>query len=264
MKDSDIIEQFSDDPENGYRQLIDKYTPIILRMIRRFMQDDDEIMEVYTGVCERLRSNQFQALRRFTARSELTAWIGVVVANACRDRFRKTTASSKPNSVIKKLDPLERQVFDYYYRRGVASHEAIAEMVTTEDGVACTSVAVGRALARIDSLLSANKRWNLISALNGNRSALSIDELREAGFQPADPDSDETIEDQIRQREDVRLLNDAIAALEPEDQRLIMLRYEYGMTAIEIAEAMRYDNYKYVYTRLRTIVNRLRRHFDEA
>ena len=60
MTDSELIARFKRDPETAYRQLLERYSPVILRMIRRFMYDDDEVMEVYTSVCERLRAKDFR------------------------------------------------------------------------------------------------------------------------------------------------------------------------------------------------------------
>ena len=59
-------------------------------------------------------------------------------------------------------------------------------------------------------------------------------------------------------------LNDALEVLDPEDQLLVLLRFEHGMKASEIADAMAIDDHKYVYTRLRTVTNRLRRTMESA
>ena len=56
----------------------------------------------------------------------------------------------------------------------------------------------------------------------------------------------------------VGMLNKAIQDLDPEDQLLVLLRFEHGMRAQQIAKVMQFENHKYVYTRLRTIINRLR------
>ena len=48
MTDTALIKQFKADPVQGYSALLDTYTPVILRMIRRFLSDPDEVMETYT------------------------------------------------------------------------------------------------------------------------------------------------------------------------------------------------------------------------
>lgn len=262
MNDPELVERFRLDPEGAYRELLERFTPLLLRMIRRFMRDPDEIMEVYTAICERLRASDFQALRRFHTGSELTPWLSVVVANACRDRFRKRRATSSPNSVLSKLDERERLIFKYYYQERLP-HEDIAELLGGKHGGACSPLDVIQAIAKINELLTVKKRWMLLAALNSNRPQLSIDEMSEYGFEPSgeDPAADDALE---RDRHLVDRLNAALETLDREDQLLVMLRYEQGMNAQDIAGVMHYESHKYVYTRLRTITNRLRRYMEAA
>jgi DNA-directed RNA polymerase specialized sigma24 family protein len=263
MSDTALIQRFKTDPEGGYSELLDRYTPVILRMIRRFLKDPDDIMETYTAICERLRGSDFQALRNFRINSELTPWLSVVVANACRDRFRKQRVVSAPQSVITKLSDRQKHVFKYYYQEQM-QHDDIAELVKSKHRIPCTTADVMRDVQHINGLLSVNKRWHLLSALRANRPTVSFEDLAAAGIQPVDKSTlleaqgDGVDEDNIAQ------LQKAISYLDAEDQLLIQLRYEEGMRASQIAKVMKFDNQKYVYTRLRTIVNRLRRHMDDG
>ena len=258
MTDTALIKKFKKDPAAGYSALLDRYTPVLLRMIRRFLSDPDEVMETYTAICERLRQNNYQALKRFRINSELTPWLSVVVANACRDRFRKNRVTSVPNSVISKLDKIGQLVFRYYYQERMNQSE-IADIVQSKNQMACSSLDVARAIEQINDLLSVNKRWHLIAALRANRPVLSIDDSASEGSFPIvdtlsfDLGKTDDSEDQVSQ------LNQAIEELDAEDQLLVLLRFEHGMRAAQIATIMQFENHKYVYTRLRTIINRLRR-----
>ena len=260
--DAQLIERFRQDPEGGYDELLRRFTRMMLHMIGRFMRDPDETMEVYTSICERLRGDDFRALRRFNPGSELTPWLSVVVANACRDRFRRQRATSVPLSVLKKLDERERLVFRYYFQEHLA-HEDISEVVTHQHGVLCTPLEVLRAVEKINGLLSAKKRWFLLTALNANRAHLSIEELREVGIQPAVTRPAE-LDEALRRKESVGRLNEALDRLPNEDRLMVLLRFEHGMSAPQIAKVMGYENHKYVYTHLRTIIGQLRRSLDEA
>lgn len=262
MTDTALIKQFMVDPSSGYASLLDKYTPVILRMIRRFLSDPDEVMETYTAICERLQHNDYQALRRFRVNSELTPWLSVVVANACRDRFRKNRMTSVPNSVISKLSACEKLVFKYYYQDHVPQSE-IQELIFGKNGKSCSSEDVASAIEHIDELLSVNKRWHLLAALRANRPMLSLDDLTEMGISPAGylPAPDQM---GIAENDRVGQLNKAIGDLDPEDQLLVLLRFEHGMRAQQIAKVMQFENHKYVYTRLRTIINKLRRDILEV
>lgn len=258
MNDQDLIARFSTDPEGAYHDLLEHYSPVILRMIRRFIQDQDEMMEVYTSICERFKANDYQALRRFRAAANLAPWLSIVVANACRDRFRKNKVTSVPQAVLDKLDERERLVFKYYYHKQLR-HEDIAHTITSKHGMACTPIDVMYAIAKIDDMLTTGRRWFLLAALYANRPAHSIEVLREErGFQPARPPEADAYEEADEQRERVYQLNEALKQLEPDDRMLILLRFEHGMTAPQIADIMHFDNHRQVYTRLRTVFNRLR------
>ena len=258
MTDTALIKTFKADPATGYSELLDRYTPILLRMIRRFLSDPDEVMETYTSICERLRQNNFQSLRRFRINSELTPWLSVVVANACRDRFRKNRATSVPNSVINQLTKLEQFVFRYYYQERMVQSE-IADAIQGKHDMACSGLDVSRAIGRINELLSVNKRWHLIAALRANRPTLSIDDSDKEGAFPIIETLSYKEEESEGTDEKYSQVSEAIKDLDAEDQLLVLLRFEHGMRAIQIAKIMQFENHKYVYTRLRTIINRLRR-----
>lgn len=258
MTELHLVEQFQTDPEAAYRELLERYSPVLLRMIRHFMEDDDEVMEVYAGICERFRASDFQVLRRYRPEGELTSWLAVVVANACRDRFRKKKASSMPMSVIEKLNTLERLVFTYHYQEHLP-HEDIAEIVSRRHRMPCTALEVVQAIARINELLSTRKRWLLLSALRSNQGTVSIDELSEYGFQPSVDAKVDAFDEALQHRALLDRLQGCLDRLDPEDQLLIHFRYEHDRSAPQITRIMHFENHKQVYTRLRTIVNRLRR-----
>lgn len=258
MTDAALIKTFKADPAAGYSALLDRYTPVILRMIRRFLGDPDEVMETYTSICERLRQNNFQALRRFRINSDLTPWLSVVVANACRDRFRRNRMVSVPKSVINRLNKQEKLIFKYYYQDRVQQSE-IPETIEGRHDIPCSSIDVARAIERIDQMLSVNKRWHLLAALGANRPVLSLDDSSESGGTILDQLIADSDDPSPNAPERITLLNRAIENLDPEDQLLVLLRFEHEMRAHDIAKVMQFETHRYVYTRLRTIVNRLRR-----
>ena len=259
MDDKQLITLFHTDPEAGYRALLEQYSDVILRMIRRFLQDQDEVMEVYTYICERLRANDFSALRRFRDTSGILPWLSVVAANACRDRFRKTRASSSPRSVIDQLDEREQLVFRYYYQEH-RRHGEIAELIDTQHGLPCTKLDVIQAIGRIDDLLTTGRRWFLLAALHANKPSYSLEVLREeTGYQPVAVSDVDGFEEATQRKELLDRLKAALEQLRPSDQLLVQLRFEHGMTAPQIARIMQYDNHRRVYTRLRTVFNQLRK-----
>lgn len=258
MNEAALIEKFNSQPELAYEALLKRYSNTLLRMIRRFMRDPDEVMEVYTAICERLRAHDFQALRRFRTNNDLTPWLSVVVANACRDRFRKRRLQSIPQAMLDKLSEVERLVFQYYFQNNLPYGE-IAEMIKGRHRIECTTLDVVAAIGRMNELLSVSKRWNLLLALNARHAPQSIEEMMDAGFELKSGDAADALVQGWQHEAQLKWLSEALGEQTAEDQLLVMLRFEHGLRANRIAEMMGYENPKYVYTRLRTIINRLRR-----
>jgi DNA-directed RNA polymerase specialized sigma subunit len=153
---------------------------------------------------------------------------------------------------------VERLVFKYYYQDRVPQSE-IPETVEGRNGIPCTSLDVASAIERIDKMLSVNKRWHLIAALRANRPTLSLDDSDESGSPLVEQLLSGEDELDTFDSERAARLSQALELLDPEDQLLIQLRFEHEMRAHQIAKVMQFENHRYVYTRLRTIINRLRR-----
>ncbi|GAB5519199.1 MAG: hypothetical protein RhofKO_14500 [Rhodothermales bacterium] len=260
MTDKDLIRLFTEDPDQAYTHLLEKYSSVLIRMIHKFVRDHDEVMEVYTSICERLRARDFQALRRFRVGSDLLPWFSVIVANACRDQYRKRRALSMPQSVINQLEPAEKLVFKYYFQERY-TYEEILEYLISRHQETVTLGDVRRAVEKIYELLSVSKRWHLIAAIRANLPVSSMDEMLEAGVASksfAQPDDESEFDPK-----EVAVLKDALADLDPELQLIVKLRFEQEMKAPEIARVMRYEKSKMVYSKLRTAIQRLRRAFGD-
>lgn len=260
--DAVLIERFGYDPAGAFMELLNRYTPELVRMIRRHVRDSDDVMEVYTSICERLRSNDYQSLRRFRKDGALLPWLSVVAANASRDLYRKRRPASIPRSVLAKLDQKEQWIFRYHYLERMR-HEDIAEIVSSKHGLSCTALDVVRVIGKINDFLSIKQRWLLLCALNANRPPISIDELGEIGYHLAAPDDAAALDDALRERDRIQKLTAALKTLSSDDRLMVMLRFEQGLSAIEIAGIMRLESHKYVYTRLRTIMARLRKQMGQ-
>ena len=165
---------------------------------------------------------------------------------------------SVPKSVINRLNKQEKLIFKYYYQDRVQQSE-IPETIEGRHDIPCSSIDVARAIERIDQMLSVNKRWHLLAALGANRPVLSLDDSSESGGTILDQLMADSDDPGPNAPERITLLNRAIDNLDPEDQLLVLLRFEHEMRAHDIAKVMQFENHRYVYTRLRTIVNRLRR-----
>ncbi len=254
--DAHLVERFLTQPSLAYVELLERYTSVILRMVRRSFRDQDEVMEVYTAVCERLRAGDYVALRRFRVGVPIMPWLSVVVANACRDRLRRKHVGAVPKSLARHLDPREQLIYRYHFGHRVPP-EDVAEMVARQ-GLPCSPLDVVKTVERIQSLLGTAQRYRLLRGIAAKRTTESLDDLVEQGLERA-TDPGEGLDEALAERETVDLLGESLRALTHEDQLLVQLRFEQELSAPEIAQILGMPDYKVVYTRLRTILNRLRR-----
>ena len=255
--EAELAERFLTHPALAYQELLERFTPIVLRMVRRFFRDQDDVMEVYTAVCERLRAGDYLALRRFRPGSEVMPWLSVVVANACRDRLRRTQVVTIPRALAARLDAREQLIYRYHFGHRVAP-EDIAEMLGAQHGQPASPLDVLATVEKINRLLGTARRWELLNSIAARRTPESLDTLIDDGLDRAGDPAD-ALDEALAAQDTVDVLGAALAALDPEDRLLVQLRFEQDLTAVEIANVLHYDHFKHVYTRLRTVLGRLRR-----
>ncbi len=253
-----LTERFSTDAEGAYRDLLDLYSPVLLRMIRRLFRDRDEVMEVYTAVCERLQAQDYAALRRFRAGSPIRPWLSVIVGNAAHDRKRRTRTGVIPETFYNRLTPFEKSVYRLHFYHRLANTDIAEVLASREAGI--TADDVQQALDRIHDLLGDERRWRLMEQIALQRRTTSVDAMIEMGLDPLADDYEEG-----RERQDRRAaLAAALESMTPEDQLLLHLRFEQNLSAPQIADIMGYSQFRYVYTRLSTAIDRMRRAIEKG
>ena len=72
--------------DHAWDAFVERYRRLVFATIRRYAQDYDDVMDVFTHVCEALRDNDLSKLRRYTEtqghREGYHAW--VVTTSDCR------------------------------------------------------------------------------------------------------------------------------------------------------------------------------------
>lgn len=254
-----LTEAFQTEPAQAYVELLDGYSAILLRMIRRFFQDQDDVMDLYTVVCERLRAQNYRALRHFRAGSALLPWLSVIVANACRDRIRQQRIAALPRHVVSRLDTRTRLVYRHHVVGRMPPEDA-AEVISRA-GVPCTALDVVESVQHLHSLLRQGARHRLLRHLDP-RNAVSLDVLLERGLDTHDSAAD--IDAALDDAESLARLDAALASFSDEDRLLLLLRFEQDLSAANIAAMVGMESQTRVYTRLRTLLARLRRLLGDA
>jgi RNA polymerase sigma factor (sigma-70 family) len=230
---------------------LDRYRRLIFAAIRHYVQDYDDVMDVFARVCEAMRENDFARLRGCAAHVDpnrpFTTWLVVVVHNLTIDWFRHRTGRPRLSALAASLPPLRQRIFVYVFLEQ-RSHVEAYELLCSRDGS-------GLSFPEFLEELRATYR-----AAGGGRDGRLVAEL--AIPAPAhDPDS--AGYDPAVVAEQRAILADALEALPPDDRLAVQLYVVDDMPADQVARALGYPNaktvYNHVYRALATIRVRLER-----
>ena len=77
----------SGDPKPAWSEFLESYSPLVLQVVRLFETDNDPVGDCFVFVCEQLRRNGFQRLKRFRpdGAASFATWLRAVIRNLCLD-----------------------------------------------------------------------------------------------------------------------------------------------------------------------------------
>lgn len=145
------------DSQAAWDLFAERYRQLILTTIRRLVPDRDDVMDVFSMVCQELTVNGFARLRRYSVQSaraaRVSTWLVVVVRNLTVDWLRHRDGRRRLN-VPSELSPLQQQIYTavcieghsyveaYELLRGrtespIAFHEFLREVTATHRIAPC-------------------------------------------------------------------------------------------------------------------------------
>jgi RNA polymerase sigma factor (sigma-70 family) len=203
-------------------------------VIRRYDTGEDDVSECFIHVCGALSDHRFRRLQSFRCEgpARFKTWLMAVVANLCIDWRRKQHGRVRPLQCISRLPELDREVYRCIYLRGMSRAQCVDTLATRFPEL--TASTVSRINARLFAVLTPQQRWQL-----------SIRAPATDGVGGGGPDDDEPAwqiatpgpgpEDQIAEAEEQQQLREALAQLPAAQRLLLRLRYEEGLTLVEVA-----------------------------
>ncbi len=266
----DLIHLLRTDPVAGWERFVRDYTPVILRSIALLIDDDDERMDVYLYVLQKLAEENGRRLLAYgdgdgDKLCSFPTWLKLITRNLTIDSIRSRLGRRTMPRAIGALPPLSRKIFVLVYWDGLSYAEVI-ETLNSRYGIQMRMRDFAPHIRSIEESLTSVYRTNLAHDYHFRRQApLSFDEdeMRDIiesrvpiGFTPASPDRWVELA-QIRER--------YLAALErlaPEERKIARLRFEDGKTAREIAGEIGMEHYKSVYPRIARITKLLRKEMN--
>lgn len=238
----------------AWPQFLEHYSGFILTCIRRYTGDDDERMDIYVHVCERLAADDCRRLCQFRGHSrqgecKFTTWLAAVVYNLAREWIRTTRGRRRLFRSVRELSRTDRLVFRYYFWEGY-SRDQIARMLRSRGRRSCDVSDVSQRLASIERNLSRDHRWRLVTALLRSAGPLSINQPHAVvgdGPELEIPDVQEEGVTRLHRADARAMLRRLVDELPAEERAAVKLRFERGLTAKEVAAVLGIRNYKRVY-----------------
>ncbi len=219
----------------AWSEFLARYSPLILRVVRRHDAGEDPIAECFDHVCAALSDNGFRRLLSFRPDGPacFKTWLMAVVSNLCVDWHRRQQGRNRPTPCVLQLPDLDQQVYRCIYVRRMSRAQCLQELMPRFPGL--TDATVSEINARLFALLTPQQRWQLsvrtraLQQVN-RRASSEDDDLTERVPEPG-PGPDELAAELQEQRQ----LGDALARLPAEQRLLLRLRYEQNLTLAEVA-----------------------------
>ena len=124
----DEISYGDDRAVDAWRDFLDQYSKLILKIIWLNEHNYDQVMEKYLFVCTKLCENNFSVFRTFKKEHcskppDFTAWLSVVVRNLCIDAHRKQHGRKRFPKLLLSMTETDRKFFELYYWKGLTLDE---------------------------------------------------------------------------------------------------------------------------------------------
>jgi len=243
--------------EAAWPRFLRRYSSFILACIRRFSRDQDERMEIYVHVCQRLHADDCRRVKQFRGgrggtSCKFTTWLAAVAFNVAREWIRSARGRRRMFKVGREMSRTDRLIFRYYFWEGRSTQE-IAELLTTHERIQMSGADVRGRLGNIERRLTRDHRWRLVTSLLRSAPPVSLEQSRTAVQEdgPVPPvqvaDEGPDPERLARHRRASRALRRLVGELPERDRQAIQLKFARGMTARAVARALGIGNYKRVY-----------------
>jgi RNA polymerase sigma factor (sigma-70 family) len=216
--------------ERGWRAFVERYSPVLYRVVREFEADEFSAEECFVDLCAELAENDFARLRQFNPQgaASFETWLCVVASRLCIDWHRSRYGRLRPLESVKRLCAIEQELFELRFRKGLALHECLQELRQTHASL--SSRAFGRHNANLNRALASRQHHALAS--QARKPGRFNEEAEAAGRGPAaasDPEAG------LMRMQDRERLNQALSQLDPLQRLLIKLRFNNELSLKEVA-----------------------------
>lgn len=212
---------------------IERYSPLIVRVLRQFEFEQDRQDDCFLHICEKLCENNFQRLLKFNTSgpARFGTWLGSVLHNLCVDWHRKEFGRAVMLPAISALPLFDQAVYKLYFER--AMDRETCRHALQEEFPGLTEGQLSDSISRVHRTLTPRQRWRIATGYRGRSAAFKSNSNVLSLVDPDVGPESKASRDQQR-----RLVQDALATLPPTQRLLVQLRYEQGLTLKKIAELL--------------------------
>jgi len=231
-----IVPLAAGDPEAAWDLFIERYRRLIFGAIRRYTGEPDDVMDVFARVCEALREDDFNRLRRCAARVDpdrpFSTWLVAVVHNLTIDWFRHRDGRPRLSTIAATLPQLQQRIFEYVFLEQ-HSHIEAYELLCSREGATLSFGEFLKELSATYAATTVGRRGRVVAEL--------------AIPPPASPDPPADPAVAAEQR---TLLARVPDTPPPDDRLAVQLYIVDEVPAEQVARALGYPNTKTVYNRV--------------
>jgi len=233
-----------------WHDFIDRYTPLIRSVLRRYVHDEETIADLWTSVLERLQGG---LLARFEGRSTLATWLVFVVRSTALDHLRRQRGRRRLPPALQTWPAHYRLIYEQVFIQGRSLDEVRQRL--RSQGLLPDGTSLAEVLAEIEDLLGDHTlqriAWDLQADQVGAVSGRLLEYLDQAARDAERGQHELSPERQLLQAEARQTLERVQALVDglPELERQVVdLRFGQGRKAGEIAQVLHLRDQREVYT----------------
>ncbi len=256
-----LVEAVLAGSEPAWHAFIDRYTGLIIHVLRRYLFDEDQVRSTYVDILENLHEGR---LRTYGGRSSLATWLLLVSRNAATDQLRHEHGRREVPRGLRRLSELHREIYGLYYIEG-QTFTATLKRIWLQ-GHRLTEDELIDQLGEIDDCLSHGTsrrvRYDLAAESLGAASGRLLEYCDVQHFEAEhEQNAQDPLNRLIHKEAEIRALKVLryVAELPADERRILSLRFEKGLSALEIADRLGISNRRRVFTTIDRIVRKLRR-----
>lgn len=260
-QDLELVRRILDGSQDAWEQFIFRYSGLIHAVVRRYLFDPEQVRDVYVDVLGRLYDGR---LNTYEGRSALSTWLVLVARSVALDHLRRRFGRREVPGGIQRLHKRDQRIFQLYYVDGL-SFDAVRHWMA-EHGEAIGAQELAAALERIENCIDNRTLRRIVYDLHApsvgaasGRMMEFLDWHRDRQERLRRERNPEQLLIEKEARATVERVQELLAELPEEERRVLTLRFDRRLTAVQIAAEMGFESPRRSYTVIEKGLRRLRR-----